>query len=79
MACSRELPLETELGRPLRYDFVHARRGDFRTACGPPALGIPEEISQLRSPAETRDALGRNGFRALRVTPGLRTLFAFKT
>jgi hypothetical protein len=49
------------------------------TPCGRPALGIPKEISQLRSPAEARGVLGCNGFRVLRVDPGLRTLFAFKT
>jgi ubiquinone/menaquinone biosynthesis C-methylase UbiE len=39
----------------------------------------PAEISRLRSLAEGRDILSRNGFRVLHVDSGLRSLFAFKT
>ena len=54
---------------------IHRGRGDgeFRFHL------IPEEISQLRSAAEGREVLRRNGFRVLHVDPGLRTLLAFKT
>ena len=54
---------------------IHRGRGDgeFRFHL------MPEEISQLRSAAEGREVLRRNGFRVLHVDPGLRTLLAFKT
>jgi ubiquinone/menaquinone biosynthesis C-methylase UbiE len=39
----------------------------------------PEEISQLKSLGEGREVLVRNGFSALRVDHGFRSLMAFKT
>ena len=39
----------------------------------------PDEISQLRSSAEGREVLRRNGLEPLQVDPGLRSLMAFKT
>ena len=39
----------------------------------------PDEISKLRSSEEGREVLRRNGFAAVAVDAGLRTLMAFKT
>jgi len=39
----------------------------------------PDEISKLRSSAEARAVLQRNGFEPVTVDAGLRSLFAFKT
>ena len=39
----------------------------------------PDEISQLRSIRQGREVLRRNGFRAVAVDPGFRTLMAFET
>ena len=39
----------------------------------------PDEISQLRSAAQGRDVLARNGFEAVKIDLGLRTGMAFET
>jgi SAM-dependent methyltransferase len=39
----------------------------------------PDEISRLRSSAEGREVLARNGFEPVFIDPGLRSLMAFKT
>lgn len=53
--------------------FINLRRGadKFRFH--------PDEISQLRSPAQGRGVLTRNGFRTVAIDVGLRTLMAFET
>jgi hypothetical protein len=38
----------------------------------------PDEISQVRSLQQGREILSRNGFRALRVDAGMRSLMAFE-
>jgi SAM-dependent methyltransferase len=52
--------------------FINLRRADkFRFH--------PDEISKLRSPAQGRDVLHRNGFRTVAIDIGLRTLMGFET
>ena len=46
---------------------------------GTPFRFHPDEISKLRSSAEGRDVLRRNGLEPVAVDPGVRSLFAFKT
>lgn len=53
---------------------INARRRQ-----GPRFRFHPDEISQLRSSAEARDILGRNGFEVIHIDPGPRSLMAFKT
>ena len=53
--------------------FINLRRGKNRFRFH------PDEISQLRSVAQGRKVLSRNGFRPVAIDVGLRTLMAFET
>lgn len=46
---------------------------------GPPFRFHPDEISQLKSVAQGREVLERNGFKAVHIDPGFRSLMAFET
>jgi SAM-dependent methyltransferase len=52
---------------------------NLRRREGPRFRFHPDEISQLRSSAEGRSILGRNGFEVIHIDPGPRSLMAFKT
>lgn len=52
---------------------------NLRRREGPKFRFHPDEISQLRSSAEARAILGRNGFEVIHIDPGPRSLMAFKT